>query len=191
MRYAVIDNANSLVYSTHEYTGSNWTDFKAQYEHDHDLRKLVDLGSSAFPYGQGWVKDTDGIYPPDGAPKGVADVLPAIQSAIRYKTDQLEYAGTVTFEGELFPRDHDTRDDVVLLALAALTSPAMESSLLPLKVNGISGAEVVISDANDAQTFALAYLSPLKAIYAGQAAQLASVAAMTTITQLIQYIDAR
>ena len=189
MKYAVIDTANSYVFSAHEYTGTNWTLFKSTYESEHEDKLLVDLGASMFPSGQEWSQETDGVYPSE--PKSVNDVRANVLASIQRRTNDLEYNGVVTFKGQDLPRDHDTRDDVVLMAVSCISSTELAASLLPLRVNAINTAEVTIDTVADAKDFALAMLSPTKAIYANQADQIASVNAMTTITQLITYIDPR
>lgn len=189
MKYAVIDTANSYVFSAHEYTGTNWALFKTTYEEEHSDRLLIDLGASLFPSGQGWSQETDGTYPSE--PKGVNDVRANVLAAIQRRTNELEYSGVVTFKSQDFPRDHDTRDAVVLMAVSCIASAELASSLLPLRVNAINTTEVTISTVADAKDFALAMLSPTKSIYANQADQIAAVNAMTAITQLITYIDPR
>ena len=189
MRYAVVSTDQFFVYSAHGYDGSNWSTFKSSYESANPGKLLVDLGASSFPLGQGWTQDSDGIYPVN--PYNKTDVLANLITAIQFRTGELEYGGTVTFKGHELPRDHDTRDDIVLLALSCMTSTSMATELLPLRVNAIDTEEVVISNVTEAEDFALAVLSPTKSIYAGQADQIAAIKAMTTITQLVQYVDPR
>ena len=189
MRYAVINNANTLVYSVHDYTGSDWAIFKAAYESSNPGLLLVDLGSSVFPAGQGWSQETGGIYPQ--AAKGVADVVPAILSAIEFRTEQIEESGSVTFKGHPLPRNHEVRDDVVLLYLACAADPDFITALLPLPVPSQDGTVVTVDNLSQAKTFAMAMLADLKDGYADQATEITAVQAMTTITQVIQYTDPR
>lgn len=191
MRYAVINNDSTLVYSVHEYDGNDWATFQAEYSVNNPGKSLRLLEGSTFPAGQGWTQDTDGIYPSDGEPKGLADVLPAIYRAIEFRTDQLQYSGTVTFKGHQFPRSHEVRDDVVLLANSVINNAAVAAALLPLRINAIDQAEVTIDTVAEANNFALAMLSSLKADYAGQADQIAMVKSFVNITQAILYVDPR
>lgn len=190
MRYAVINSANTLVYSAHEYTGSDWVTFKAGYESANPGKLLVDLGSSVFPAGQGWTQETDGIYPPT-ASVGIADVMLGILTAIEFRTDQIEETGSVTFKGHPFPRRHDIRDNVVLLYTCCAADADFITELLPLEIVAQDGAIVSVDNLADTKSFALAMLSDLKSGYSAQATQIAAVQAMTTITQLVQYVDPR
>lgn len=191
MNYAIINAGNTLVYSVHVFDGGDWFSFKTTWQAANPGYLLVDLGSSVFPAGQGWISESDGLYPPNLEYQGVNDVRPNILNAIQYRTKEIQYAGTVTFKDEQFPRDHTTRDDVVLLANSVSSSASMAAALLPLKVNAIDFSEVTISTVADAEEFALAMLSPIKSIYDGQATQIATVQGMSTITELITYTDPR
>lgn len=191
MKYASINAGNTLVYFVANYTGSDFPAFRSAYEAENPGKTLVSLGFSTFPDGQGWVQESNQIAPADGLPKGMADILPGIMAAIQFKTDQLEYDGTVTFKGEQFPSNHDVRDDVVLLAVSVSMDAGFASELLPLRVNSIDGSEVTIANVTEAKEFALIMLNPMKSIYAGNADQLAAVQAMLNVTQLMQYVDPR
>lgn len=192
INYVTINPAANTALAFDTYTGADWAAFKANFETSNPTLRLVDIGASAFPSGQNWYSGV-GQYQrlPYAGDETFAKVQQNILKNIQLRTEQLEYSGTITYGGHPFPRDHDTRDDVVLLATSAVASSALSAALLPLRVNALDGAEVVIGTVSDAENFALAMLSPLKATYAGQADQLAAVQAMTTITALCQYVDPR
>lgn len=192
INYVTINPATNTAIAFDVYDGMNWATFKADFESANPGLELVDTAGSIFPSGQNWYSGV-GLYqrlPYEG--NGAFAVIQAkLLNNISLRTEEIQYSGTVTFKGEQFPRTHDTRGDVVLLATAAGSSAAMAAALLPLRVNSISMEEVTIDNVTEANDFALAMLNPLKAVYAGQADQIAAVQAMTTITQLIQYIDPR
>lgn len=190
MRYAIINDADTLVFSVHDYNGVDWETFKEGWEASNPGYLLVDLGSSAFPAGQGWTQETDGTYPPTES-VGIAGVMPAILNAIEVRTTQLEETGSVSFKGHPFPRTHTVRDGVVLLYTCCASDADFIDQLLPLEVVAQDGAIVSVDNLADSKDFALAMLASLKATYSSQATQIAAVQAMTTITLLIQYVDPR
>lgn len=190
MRYAVINDADTLVYSVHDYNGVDWETFKEGWDASNPGYLLVDLGSSVFPAGQGWTQDTDGIYPPTES-VGIAGVMPAILTAIEFKTTQLEETGSVSFKGHPFPRTHTVRDGVVLLYTCCASDVDFIDQLLPLEVVAQDGAIVSVDNLTDSKNFAMAMLASLKDGYSAQATQIDAVQGMTTITQLIQYTDPR
>lgn len=193
IKYAVISSDNGSVgfVGFFDTSTGSFSAFQASYNAANPTRSVVDITGSQFPDGQGWQFANNQYTPTDGAFRGVAEVKAKVCAQVSSKTSQIEYAGFVTFRDKQFPRDHSTRDAVVLLANSVGSSAALASTLLPLKVNAIDFSELTIETVADAQDFALAMLQPLKAVYAAQAEQMAAVQAMTNITQLVQYIDPR
>lgn len=192
INYVTINPTSNTAIAFDKYTGGDWNTFKNNFESINTNLKLVDIGSSNFPTSQNWYSG-EGLYQrlPNTGGESFLSIQQNILKNITQKFDEIQYSGSVVFKGHHFPRSHDVRNDVALLACAANTTPFMASSLLPLKVNSISFEEVTIETVEEALDFALAMLSPTKSLYNSQADEVAEVMAMTTITQLITYIDPR
>jgi hypothetical protein len=201
IKYAAITTDNNSVglVSYYNTAAGPFTDFQAAYHATNPNQQLVDIGQSKFPEGQGWsetVVASQGSGVKQYRPKGnifqtIDTVRTKVVQLVINKMPYFEYSGTVTFKGKTFARDHETRDDIVLLANTVSISNSFATELLPLRVLADDNTEVSIDTIHEAQDFALSMLSPLKGVYAAEADQVAAIMAMTTITQLVQYIDPR
>lgn len=192
VKYVITTTADNTAELYDIYGGMDFAGFKVQYETDHPGKVIVEVGDSVFPAGQDWYSG-DGPY--QRLPKPGGSTFEYIQTNIIKnivaRTELIEYEGFVTFKSKQFPRDHETRDDVVLLACTSSVSPAIAAEMLPLRVNAIDFSEVTIANTTEALDFALAMLGPTKEVYADQADQIAAVKAITTIAGLVQYVDPR
>lgn len=191
MRYAVIDRLETMVYSVVSFSG-DFAQRKAEFEAVHPTQTIVDLGNSKFPfYLPGWYKSANDWFSYDDAGSDYNAVRLSVIAMIKAKSEELEYSGNYEYNGYMFPRSHESRDDIAILAALTSSSAELATQVLPYKAVSVSGDVVPISTAAEARAFVAPVLAHTKAVADAQAVQIDAVNGMGSIVQLIQYTDPR
>jgi hypothetical protein len=196
-KYAVVStDGTNLAIGAGIYTGTSFSDFASGYADAHPNQLPIDIGTSLFPAGQGWMQSTDTNgrvtwAPPGNQPYTMAQVRAGLLASIIAKTQQLLNNGTITYNSHPFPTDAGSRAEFGVLAALVGTSSTAASALLPYAITSLDGTEMSLATTDEAMAFAVPLAALAKTYDAAEDVQVAAVTAMTTINQLVSYIDPR